>query len=294
MTTASIQVHLEPDHLSLTLGERTSIEVKVFNGSPIVDEFRVDLVGPWIDPIRGEWVTARPSTLALFPNTSGVVVLTLDVPAASQLLAGRHVLGVRIRSMTNEMHSYVAELPVTVNSQPAVALHLDPQAAGGGSTASTHIVARNLGNVPVNLWLSMTDPANTIEYGAGETEVLLPPDEEVRVPLHLRGRRPLLGAGIVRIYTVQADIEDRAGDVGAEATPYVEAIRTEGTFAQRARINGRVLTVLGFLLPVVAILAAAFILRPQPEAVLLSGPLTFGVAGVVERVEVRPDGFVLA
>jgi len=294
VTTATIQVHVEPDHLALILGERASIEVEVFNGSPIVDEFRVDLIGPFVDPIRPEWVTTQPRTLALFPNTSGVVVLTLDIPAASQLLAGRHVAGIRIRSTTEAAHAFVAELPITVSSQPAIALHMDPQSVVGGGEAEASVVARNLGNVPVNLWFSATDPSNAITFSMEDTEVLLPPDQEVRVPVGLKARRPLLGTGVVRPYSITAELEDRAGDVGAEATPFVEAVRAEATFGQRARINGRILTMIGFMLPVAAILIAAFILRPQTDPVILSGPLTFGVAGVVDRVEVRPNEFVLA
>ncbi|MGE3960549.1 MAG: hypothetical protein AB7F65_02570 [Dehalococcoidia bacterium] len=293
-TTTPIQVHVEPDHLALTLGERASIEVEVFNGSPIVDEFRVDLLGPWIDPIRPEWVTVQPATLALFPNSSGTVLLTLDVPAASQLLAGAHVLGIRVRSMTEPDAAHVAELPLTVSSQPVVSLHLDPQTASGGSSAETKIVARNLGNVPVNLWLQFADPAAAIRPEVERLDVPLHPDEEAVIPVVLRARRPLIGTGTARPYTVSADVEDRAGEVGAEAQPFVEQVRAEGVFQQSARINGRVLTTLGMLLPVIAILVAAWILRPQTEPEILSGPLSFGVAGVVERLEVRPNEFILA
>ncbi len=294
MTTATIQIHVEPDHLALNLGERASVEVEVFNASSIVDEFQVDLLGPWVDPIRPEWVTVQPLSLSLFPNTSDTVLLTLDVPAASQLLAGRHLLGIRVRSTTDPSVSYVAELPVTVNSQPVVSVHLDPQSAAGGSMAATNIVARNLGNVPVTLWFSTTDPSGAVQFALDEADVTVPPDEEVRIPLAMRARRPFLGAATPRPYTVQADIEDRAGDVGAEAQPYVEPVRAEGVFLQSARINGRVLTVLGVMLPVVAIIVAALILRPKAVAEDLTGPLSFGVAGIVNRVEVRPNEVVLA
>lgn len=294
LTTTAIQVHVEPDHLALTLGERTAIEVEIFNGSSIVDEFHVDLLGPWVDPIRPEWVTIRPVSLALFPNSSGTVLLTLDVPAASHLLAGQHVLGIRVRSVTDPNAAYVAELPLTVNSQPIVAIHLDPQTANGGSTAETSIVARNLGNVPVNLWLQTADPSNAINAELGQLDIPLAPDEEVTVPVTLNARRPLIGTGVARPYSVIAEVEDRAGEVGAEAQPFVEQARAEGVFQQSARINGRVLTTLGMLLPVVAILVAAWILRPQTEPEILSGPLSFGVTGVVDRVEVRPQQFILA
>ncbi len=294
MTTTTIQVHVEPDHLALTLGERAAIEVEIFNGSSIVDEFRVDLLGPWVDPIRPEWVTIRPLSLALFPNSSGTVLLTLDVPAASQLLAGAHVLGIRVRSTTDPNAAYVAELPLTVNSQPMVALHLDPQTISGGSSAQGYVIARNLGNVPVSLWLQTSDPSNAIQAELADVEVPLAPDEEAKVPLTLTARRPLIGTGVARPYAITAEVEDRAGEVGAEAQPFVEQSRADGVFQQSARINGRVLTTIGMLLPVIAILVAAWILRPQTEPEVLSGPLTFGVTGVVERVEVRPNEFVLA
>lgn len=294
MTTTALQVHVEPDHLALTLGERVSIEVEVFNGSPIVDEFRVSLLGPWIDPIRPEWVTVQPASLPLFPNASGTVLITLDVPAASQLLAGAHVIGVRVFSVTDSAVAHVAELPLTINSQPVVTIHLDPQTASGGSSAETQIVARNLGNVPVNLWFETTDPANAVQATLESHDIAVAPDEERIVPIQLRARRPLIGTGTARPFSVMAAVEDRAGDVGAEAQPFVEAVRAEGVFQQSARINGRILSVFGILLPVAAILIAAFILRPQIAAEVLSGPLSFGVAGVVEQIDVRQGEFVLA
>jgi len=293
VTTTALQVHVEPDHLALTLGERVSIEVEVFNGSPIVDEFRISLLGPWIDPIRPEWVTVQPPSLSLFPNSSDVALITLDVPAASQLLAGADVLGVRVYSTMDASVSYVAELPLTVNSQPVVSIHLDPQTASGGSFAETQIVARNLGNVPVNLWFETTDPANAMQATLASVEIPLAPDEERTVPITLRARRPLIGTGTARPFSVMAEVQDRAGEVGAEAQPFVEAVRAEGVFQQSARINGRILSILGILLPVAAILVAAFILRPQIAPEILSGPLSFGVAGVVDHVEVRQGEFVL-
>jgi len=294
VTTTTIQVHVEPDHLALTLGERASIEVEVFNGSSIVDEFRVDLLGPWIDPIRPEWVTIRPLSLALFPNSSGTVLLTLDVPSASQLLAGAHTLGIRVRSTTDPNAAYVAELALTVNSQPIVALHVDPQTVSGGSSAEGIVLARNLGNVPVNLWLQASDPSNAIRADIAHIEVPLAPDEEARIPLVLNARRPLIGSGVARPYAITAEVEDRAGEVGAEAQPFVEQVRADGVFQQSARINGRVLTTIGMLLPVIAILVAAWILRPQTDPEILSGPLSFGIPGVVDRVEVRPQEFILS
>jgi multidrug resistance efflux pump len=294
VTSTPVQVHVEPASLALTLGERVSVEVEVFNGSAIVDEFRVSLLGPWVDPIRPEWVTIQPASIALFPNTSGVVLVTLDVPAASQLLAGAHTLGIRVFSTTDPAVAYVAEVPVTVNSQPLVSLHLDPQNVSGGSRVETQIVARNLGNVAVNLWFETSDPANAIQASLARTEIALPPDDEVGVPMTLQARRPLIGSGTARPFAVTAEVEDRAGEVGAEAQPYIEAVRADGVFQQSARINGRVLTSIGMLLPVIAIIVAALILRPAVEAEVLSGPLSFGVGGEVERLEVRRNEFVLA
>jgi multidrug resistance efflux pump len=210
------------------------------------------------------------------------------------LLAGQHVLGIRVRSTTDPAAGYVAELPVTVNSQPVVSLHLDPQTISGGSTAEVGVVARNLGNVPVNLWLQTTDPSNAIQADLGQLEVPIGPDEEATIPLTLTAHRPLLGSGVARPYSIVADIEDRAGEVGAEAQPFVEQVRAEGVFQQSARINGRVLTTLGMLLPIAVILIVAYMFRPQTEPETLSGPLSFGVAGVVDRVEVRPQQFILA
>ncbi|GMU40223.1 MAG: hypothetical protein AMXMBFR23_10890 [Chloroflexota bacterium] len=294
MTTAALQVHLEPEHLALTLGERATVEVEVFNATSIVDEFRVDLVGPAADPIRPEWVTATPSRLPLFPNTSGVVTLTLDVPAASQLLAGRHLVGVKITSTSDPSSSYTQELPVVVNSQPAMSLHLEPQMATGHRWVQVEAVARNLGNVPLTVRLSASDPASLIRYELAQTEVTLPTDHEERVPLILRARRPLIGSGVIRPYVVASTVEDRADEVGAEQQPFVEGARAEGQWHQLPVVSGRILTIIGAILPMVAIVVAALILRPEPEPVDLTGPIGFGVPGTVESVDVRVGQTVLA
>ncbi|MDP2329041.1 MAG: hypothetical protein Q8M79_13265 [Dehalococcoidia bacterium] len=294
MTTATIQVHLDPDHLALTLGERATVEVEVFNASSIVDEFRVELIGPEVDPIRPEWVTAQPARLPLFPNASGVVTLTLDVPAASQLLAGRHIIGVRVSSTSDPSTAYVEELPVVVNSQPAISVHLEPQMAAGHRWVEVDAVVRNLGNVPLLVRLSASDPASLIRYELSRTEVDLPADAEERVPIILRARRPLIGTGTIRPYVVAATVEDRADEVGAEQQPYVEGARAEGQWHQLPVISGRILTIAGAILPMIAIVVAALILRPQPEPVDLTGPIGFGVAGTVETVDVRVGQTVLA
>lgn len=294
VTTATIQVHLDPDHLALTLGERATVEVEVFNASSIVDEFRVELIGPEVDPIRPEWVTAQPARLPLFPNASGVVTLTLDVPAASQLLAGRHIIGVRVSSTSDPSTAYVEELPVVVNSQPAISVHLEPQMASGHRWVEVDAVVRNLGNVPLLVRLSASDPASLIRYELSRTEVDLPADAEERVPIILRARRPLIGTGTIRPYVVAATVEDRADEVGAEQQPYVEGARAEGQWHQLPVISGRILTIAGAILPMIAIVVAALILRPQPAPVDLTGPIGFGVAGTVESVDVRVGQTVLA
>lgn len=294
MTSPAIQVHLEPDHLSLTLGERATIEVEVFNASSIVDEFRVELIGPAIDPIRPEWVTVSPTRLPLFPNASGVVTLTLDVPAASQLLAGRHVIGIRASSTSDPSTAHVAELPVVVNSQPGVSVHLEPQMATGDRWVTVEAVLRNLGNVPLTAHLSASDPSNVLRYELARTEVELAADTEERVPITLRARRPFIGSGTIRPYVIAAAIEDRADLVGAEQQPYVEGARAEGQWLQKPVVSGRFITVMAALLPMIAIVVAALILRPQAEAVDLTGPIGFGVAGAVETVDVRPGQTVLA
>jgi len=294
VTTATIQIHLDPDHLALTLGERATVEVEVFNASSIVDEFRVELIGPEVDPIRPEWVTAQPARLPLFPNASGVVTLTLDVPAASQLLAGRHVIGVRVSSTSDPSTAYVEELPVVVNSQPSVSVHLEPQMASGHRFVEVEAVVRNLGNVPLLVRLSASDPASLIRYELSRSEIDLPADAEERVPIILRARRPLIGTGTIRPYVVAATVEDRADAVGAEQQPYVEGARAEGQWHQLPIISGRILTIAGAILPMIAIVVAALILRPAPEPVDLTGPIGFGVAGTVETVDVRVGQTVLA
>lgn len=291
--TTSLQVHVQPERVELRLGEPVAIEVQIFNGSPIVDEFAVELLGPTFDPLEADWVRATPATLPLFPDASGSIVLTLLAPAGSRMAAGAHHIGVRVSSTTARQQAVVGEITLAVASQPALFMHLEPESVTGGRTAALQVQVRNIGNSPLHLAFGADDPANALTFRFGQRELELPLDSEQFIPLELAGRRPLIGRTAQRVFSVAATITDRAAELGVEPVAFGDAGRANGMFNQRPWLSSGVLTAFAVLLPVLAILIAAFILRPPVEAPVIVGDLTVGVDGEVQEVFAREGATVL-
>lgn len=292
-TSTSLQVHVQPERVELRLGEPVAIEVQIFNGSPIVDEFAVELLGPTYDPLQPDWIAAAPVALPLFPDATGSIAITLLAPAGSLFAAGAHRLGVRVYSTTERQQAVIGEITIAVASQPSMYMHLEPETLNGGRTAELEVQVRNTGNSPLHLVLGADDPANALTFKFGQREVDLPLDTEQFIRLEVAGRRPLIGRTAQRAFSVAATLTDRAAELDVEPVPFGEPARANGIFNQRPWISSGILMVFAVLLPVLAILAAAFIIRPPVEAPVITGDLTFGVDGEVQEVFAREGGTVL-
>jgi uncharacterized protein (DUF58 family) len=68
-------VALEPLSVDVEAGGEAEVTLRVRNTSDVVEEYHVDVVG---DP--GQWCTAEPSVLRLYPGTTGEVRLTFAPP----------------------------------------------------------------------------------------------------------------------------------------------------------------------------------------------------------------------
>src|SRR4051794_27476905 len=101
-----MRVDLPRSIISIHTGTPTDIEVEVLNTADTIDGVSVRLVG--LDP---GWVLTEPPQLALFPDTTGLVNLTVTLPP--EFPAGTHELGVEVvSSVSGEVEYATIEIVV--------------------------------------------------------------------------------------------------------------------------------------------------------------------------------------
>src|SRR5579864_3871176 len=74
-------------------GESATLTLIIRNSSQVVDDFTVEVAGE-----VGEWTTAEPASIPLFPNEEGQVTLHFSPPRNSHVVAGERPFAARVVS----------------------------------------------------------------------------------------------------------------------------------------------------------------------------------------------------
>src|SRR5581483_3697626 len=216
-------------------GQPLVIEVQVFNTEPVISAHRVRVLG--VDPA---WITLDQDQLSLFPDTMGVVVVTITLPPG--IPAGTRQLTVQVSELTPPNGTENVVVDLTVPDEQGARIAIDPVSTTAGTTTSVTVILENEGNTDLDLRLEGIDEEDRIQFAFDPPEVGLAPGERVAATATLRSRRPFAGQPKARTYTVRA--------LGTD--PPMEAF---GAFVQRPRLTRGTLSLLG-LLAAVSVFAA--------------------------------------
>lgn len=244
-----MRVQATPNHLALSPGLESTVQVEVFNSSAIIVGYQVRAFG--VDP---SWVTVDGGDLSLFPQTSGIV--TVSVRAPRELPVGVRDLTIEVTTKTEPVETELVAIALDVLADRRATLEVVPGTINGGSRGRFGLVLHNVGNAPVDFGLSAVDGEGALEFDFRPTYVTVTPGQQVDVELRAKGRRPLVGNPAARPFVVTG-----AGpDVPVTAT---------GVFVQKPRLPRAAIGLLG-LLAAVTVFAAV---------------ITTGLGRVVDRSE---------
>lgn len=127
-------------------------QVRVRNAGQVVEEFRLDLVGP-----VASFASIEPAQLRLFPGDEGEATVRFQPPRDATVASGAVTFGVRVTPVADPSSAVVEESTFTVGGFADISADISPRNVDGNSATHT-ITVRNRGNEPTAVALAYNDP----------------------------------------------------------------------------------------------------------------------------------------
>jgi hypothetical protein len=238
-----VRVSADSTLVDLAPGSSADIILDVINTGAVIDGITARVVG-----LPERQVTTKPPVLALFPEATGRMTVSLGLPSAFP--AGRHPLTVEVHSRQPETDPEYLDLDLLVSPQAAFGLFPRPRVARAHRTGRFVLTVTNDGNIVLDVTLSAVDPEKALEITFEPGRLTVEPGRSRDVLLHIRGPRMLLGSEIDRPATVTATVTTALPAVGppafdapVEAAPSVAPAITDDDVPGRAGPDAQSITV---------------------------------------------------
>ncbi|MFJ8000766.1 hydrolase [Streptomyces sp. NPDC096310] len=256
----SLWTSLEPASTTVAPGDTTTVRLRLRNTGDVVDEYHFVPVGD-VAP----YITLEPSSIRLFPGTTGLLQLTVAPPRTPDATAGPHPYGVQVVPTEQTDSATVAEGNVSFTPFTEVRTELVPPTVKGRFRGRPKLAIDNLGNTPLTVSLSGNDNGDALSYELLPASVQIQPGRAAFVKAKLKPRQIIwLGQKQERPYALALQ---RSG-----TTP----LDTEGTYVQRGFLPLWLATLMSILLALAitfAVLWFAYqpslrsLAREQPQSV---------------------------
>lgn len=227
---------LAAPRIDVVPGGSASLELTVRNTGAVVDEFRIEVLGP-----AGAWITPSPAVVPLFPGASAPVKLTVAPPRDASIAAGDLDVAVKIWSKEDPDGSTVEELVVAIGAFDDPGAELLPRTVRGGRKAKVQIAIDNHGNRRTQRAVEPSDPDEVLRFEADPVSAVVEPGRAEFVKLTIRPHKTFL-RGPERTLPYKVNLTD--GD---------STVKLDGTYVQTPLLPRWLLRLLALLL--VALLA---------------------------------------
>ena len=144
--------------------------LRLRNTGDVVEEYRIVPVG---DPAL--WVRVEPTTLKLYPGTTGSVELTFSPPRTPDATAGPNPYGVQIVPTEHPEATVVCEGNLIITPFTDIRAELLPVACRGRFRARPTLAIDNLGNVRLTAALSGRETGNQLGFDIRPSSLQIEP-----------------------------------------------------------------------------------------------------------------------
>lgn len=230
------------ERLDVPPGGSGVVPLEVINTSAVIESLSVRVIGLPDDLFRSE-----PTALALFPEASGALTMTLALPEAFP--AGTYPVTLVITGSAPGATEAFHDLDLVVPPHPHLALTATPSRVRTRGRAAFTVDVRNDGNVPLDVALRAVDSDRTLRTTLTPSTLSVVPGASTSSTVLVKGPRQLLGSDRDRPLKVAALATDTQAEV-------------ELVLRQRSTISRGLLTAL-ILLAILAAWALAFLLGMQ-------------------------------
>jgi hypothetical protein len=165
-------------------GESVSWSYRIRNSGQVVDQFMIDVVGD-----AGEWATAEPAEVNLFPGGEEEVTITFAPPRSSSVLAGEVAFAVRIVSSEDTAGSAVVEGTIRVLPFDEMKAELVPRTIRLKRRATTELAVDNAGNTPRTVQFFIEQEEDNLRVNLDPSVMDLAPGKATFANVLVRPRR---------------------------------------------------------------------------------------------------------
>lgn len=222
-----MRVDVFPEAITPAPGQPVVLTVQVFNSAPVISAHRIRILG-----VDEKWVTVDHDQLSLFPESTGVVLVTITLPKG--IPSGTRRITIQVHEQTPPNRTESVNVDLTIPAEQGARISVDPISVTGGSKATVGVLLANDGNTNLTLRLDAVDEEDKLAFVFDPVEVELAPGERITASTRIKGKRPFAGTPKARTYTVRAHGTD----------PPLEAF---GAFVQQPRLSRGTLGLLGLL-----------------------------------------------
>src|SRR5215831_4584806 len=250
--------------LAVEPGGEVSLELRLRSHSSVVDEFKVEVLGP-----AAAWTEVVPPIISLFPDTEGRAQVRIRPPRAWHISAGILSVGFRVASSLDPGRAAVDECDLEIAPYSDLAVEMRPRTSRGRLRGRHKLLLHSGGNAPLDVALAAREMDGDCKLRVKPRNIRMRPGRNAKAKLTVRpGYTPWLGP-VVETYQFEASALPRGG---AE-------IKIPGLMRQSALLPRGVLTI---ALAAAVIIAGIFLL-PR-----LATTLRFGPAGSLTPATVSP------
>jgi hypothetical protein len=249
-----VRVAADNDTLSVEPGGTARFTLDVRNTGDVIDGVSARVIG-----LADEYVRAEPALLPLFPDASGQIHLSLNVPTT--LHAGKHPLTVEVVSHGARRPSQYVDVDVDIVPRAGFSLTSQPRTIRARGSARFVLIVANEGNVALDIDLAAIDVDRAIDYELNPSTLRLDPGASAPALLTMRGPRMISGNEIERPVTVKAHATALPIPGRDEDDPRPQLTETDVTLRLRQKpIIGRGILTILILMAIVGLWAAVFLL----------------------------------
>ncbi|MCS7477124.1 hypothetical protein ACFFQW_40540 [Umezawaea endophytica] len=242
--------------LTVEPGDQVRCAVRVHNAGGVVDQFTVDVIGD-----AAAWTEVTPASVNLMPDGHVEVEVVFSPPRSTDVAAGQHHVGLRVRSREDPDSSSVEEVVVEVGAFAELDAELLPSKRRGRRGARYRLAVENAGNTPMRVEVDPFDPEDDrIDIRLNRESFTLHPATVALVTVKVRPYR-----GFLRGEPRQHPFELRlAAEPTVESDVEWTPLTVRGELVQERLLPGWVLPVLAVALVLVAALGALWVAVVAP------------------------------
>jgi hypothetical protein len=239
--------------LEVDPGTTAAVVLEVVNTGSVIDGVTARIIG-----LSDEFVSAEPALLPLFPDASGQLTLSLNVPTSHP--AGRHPLSVEVISHGAREPAEYLDVDLDVAARPAMSLAPRPRVVRSRRSGRFVLELANDGNLPLDVTLEAVDVDRAVRTTFVPERLRIESGAMAPVLLNVRGPRMFTGADVDRTVAVEATARGITALMDDTTEPEILVLRQTTVMLRQRPLIGRGLLTALILMGIVALWAAVFLL----------------------------------